>query len=63
MIGKKTPNVTLKTRVRDDSIGGDNPYRWEMVKTNDLFAGKACDPVFAAGRIYAHLLDLSASRF
>lgn len=40
MIGKKTPNVTLKTRVRDESIGGDNPFRWEMVETNDLFAGK-----------------------
>ena len=40
MIGKKTPNVTLKTRVRDESVGGDNPYRWEMVDTDDLFKGK-----------------------
>ncbi|MBO6781998.1 MAG: peroxiredoxin [Alphaproteobacteria bacterium] len=40
MIGKKTPNVTLKTRVRDESVGGDNPYRWEMVETDDLFDGK-----------------------
>lgn len=40
MIGRKTPNVTLKTRVRDESIGGDNPYRWEMVQTEDLFKGK-----------------------
>jgi len=34
------PSVTFKTRVRDDSIGGDNPYRWEDVTTWDLFAGK-----------------------
>jgi len=40
MIGRKTPNVTLKTRIRDESIGGDNPYRWEMVQTDDLFKGK-----------------------
>jgi len=34
------PSVTFKTRVRDDLIGGDNPYRWEDVTTWDLFAGK-----------------------
>ena len=34
------PSVVFKTRVRDDSIGGDNPYRWEDVNTFDLFAGK-----------------------
>ena len=40
MIGKKVPDVTLKTRVRDESVGGDNPYRWEMVRAGDLFEGK-----------------------
>ncbi len=40
MIGRKTPNVTLKTRVRDEAVGGDNPYHWEMVETDDLFKGK-----------------------
>ena len=34
------PSVTFKTRVRDDSIEGDNPYRWEDVTTWDLFASK-----------------------
>ena len=34
------PSVTFKTRIRDDSIEGDNPYRWEDVTTWDLFAGK-----------------------
>ena len=34
------PNVTFKTRVRDESIGGDNPYRWEDVESAELFANK-----------------------
>jgi len=34
------PSVVFKTRVRDDSIEGPNPYRWEDVSTWDLFAGK-----------------------
>jgi peroxiredoxin len=34
------PNVVFKTRVRDESIGGANPYRWQDVTTQDIFAGK-----------------------
>jgi peroxiredoxin len=34
------PDVTFKTRVRDESIGGDNPFRWEDKTTRDIFAGK-----------------------
>jgi len=40
MIGRTVPNVTLKTRVRDESVGGPNPFRWQDVHTGDLFAGK-----------------------
>jgi peroxiredoxin len=36
----QVPEVTFHTRVRDESIGGSNPYRWQDVTTNDLFAGK-----------------------
>ena len=36
----KVPHVVFKTRVRDESIGGDNPYRWEDKTTADYFAGK-----------------------
>ena len=36
--GKKVPqNVVFKTRVRDESIGGPNPYRWDEVKSGSLF--------------------------
>jgi peroxiredoxin len=40
MIGRTVPNVTLKTRVRDESVGGPNPFRWQDVHTGELFAGK-----------------------
>ena len=34
------PAVVFKTRVRDDSIEGPNPFRWEDKSTYDYFAGK-----------------------
>ena len=34
------PEMVFKTRVRDESIGGDNPYRWQDVSTDELFGGK-----------------------
>lgn len=34
------PNVTFKTRVRDESLGGDNPFRWQDVTTDDIFKNK-----------------------
>ncbi|MDB9374871.1 peroxiredoxin [Nodularia sphaerocarpa] len=37
---EKVPNVVFKTRVRDESIGGPNPFRWEDRTTQDVFAGK-----------------------
>lgn len=36
----RVPNVTFKTRVRDESIGGSNPYRWQNMTTDDYFKGK-----------------------
>lgn len=39
-VGYKLPDVTFKTRVRDESIGGSNPYRWQDVTTADYFGGK-----------------------
>ena len=39
-IGHKLPNVTFRTRVRDESVGGSNPYRWQDRTTDDYFKGK-----------------------
>ncbi|MGB3138908.1 MAG: redoxin family protein, partial [Nodosilinea sp.] len=36
----QVPEVTFKTRVRDEAVGGSNPFRWEDLTTSDLFAGK-----------------------
>jgi peroxiredoxin len=38
MIGQTVPDICLKTRVRDDSIDGPNPFRWQDTQTGDLFA-------------------------
>lgn len=40
MIRKTVPNTTFHTRVRDESIGGDNPYRWQEVNSDAYFKGK-----------------------
>lgn len=37
---EQVPDVTFKTRVRDESIGGDNPFRWQDRTTADIFGGK-----------------------
>ena len=46
MLGREVPDVTLKTRVRDESVGGPNPFRWQDRQTGDLF-GKGRVVVFA----------------
>lgn len=38
MLGRTIPSVTFKTRVRDASIGGDNPFRWQDVTSEEIFA-------------------------
>lgn len=38
--GSKLPQVTFHTRVRDESVGGPNPFRWQDVTTDDYFKGK-----------------------
>jgi peroxiredoxin len=40
MLDRPIPDVILKTRVRDETIGGDNPFRWQDFKVRDEFAGK-----------------------
>jgi len=36
----RVPEVTFHTRIRDITVEGPNPYRWEDVTTADYFAGK-----------------------
>ena len=39
-VGTNVPDVTFRIRVRDETVGGDNPFRWEDKTTADFFAGK-----------------------
>ena len=34
------PSVVFKTRVRDESVPGPNPFRWQDVTTEEIFKGK-----------------------
>lgn len=40
MIATRVPDVVFKCRVRDESVDGPNPFRWQDTTTADLFAGK-----------------------
>lgn len=37
---QQVPQITFKTRVRDESVEGSNPFSWQDVTSNDIFAGK-----------------------
>jgi peroxiredoxin len=36
----RVPSVTFKTRVRDESVPGPNPFRWQDLTSDDIFQGK-----------------------
>jgi len=38
---KNVPQVVFKTRVRDESVDDENPFRWQDMSTDDIFAGKS----------------------
>lgn len=40
MLNRQIPAVTLKTRVRDETLDGPNPFRWQDLDIRDEFAGK-----------------------
>ncbi len=37
---ERVPDVVFKTRVRDESVGGPNPFRWQDLTTQEIFGGK-----------------------
>ena len=36
MINRTIPDVNLKTRVRDESVGGPNPFRWQDFEVREV---------------------------
>ncbi|MDA0997080.1 MAG: peroxiredoxin [Proteobacteria bacterium] len=37
---KRVPDVIFKTRVRNDALGGPNPFEWKDLSSAEIFAGK-----------------------
>src|SRR5512133_3926744 len=40
MLGRAVPDVIFKTRVRDESIQGENPFRWADLRSAEVFRDK-----------------------
>ena len=40
MEGHKVPDVTFKTRVRDEKVEGENPFKWQDMSTSEIFDNK-----------------------
>ncbi|WP_373541706.1 peroxiredoxin [Chamaesiphon sp.] len=40
VVNQQVPDVVFKTRVRDESVEGPNPFKWQDTTTQDIFAGK-----------------------
>jgi peroxiredoxin len=40
MLNRRVPEVTFKTRVRDEAVGGENPFRWQDVTSAEIFDGR-----------------------
>ncbi len=40
MTPTRVPDVLFKTRVRDESVEGPNPFRWQDLTTKEIFDGK-----------------------
>jgi peroxiredoxin len=40
MSPQTVPEIVFHTRVRNDALGGPNPFEWKDVSTAELFAGK-----------------------
>ncbi|WP_027155270.1 peroxiredoxin [Mesorhizobium sp. WSM2561] len=39
-VNKRIPFATFRIRIRDESIGGPNPFRWDDKTSDDYFRGK-----------------------
>lgn len=37
---QQVPSVTFQTRVRNDALGGPNPFEWKELTSDEIFKGK-----------------------
>ena len=40
LVSTHVPEITFKTRIRDESVGGENPFVWKDVTSAEIFDGK-----------------------
>jgi peroxiredoxin len=40
MINNQVPDVTFKTRIRNEALEGDNPFEWKDLTSAEIFDGK-----------------------
>ena len=40
MLPSKVPEVVFHTRVRNDALGGPNPFEWKDTTSSEIFGGK-----------------------
>lgn len=40
MLNNRVPDVVFKTRVRNEELGGDNPFEWKDLSSDEIFTGK-----------------------
>ncbi len=40
MTPQRVPDAVFHTRVRNDALGGPNPFEWRQVTSDDIFAGQ-----------------------
>ena len=63
--GVVLPQVTFPTRVRNDELGGDNPFEWRQVsRPSFLFGGKDLKKrggVLTVERIHSDMFDISVA--
>ncbi|MBK7357596.1 peroxiredoxin [Propionivibrio sp.] len=57
------PNVTFKTRVRNDALGGPNPFEWKDLSSDNIFKGRNVVVFSLARRIHPDLLDVHLPRY
>jgi thioredoxin-dependent peroxiredoxin len=40
MTPTRIPDVTFHIRVRNEALGGSNPFEWKSITSSDIFSGK-----------------------
>ncbi|PHP68633.1 peroxiredoxin [Zhengella mangrovi] len=40
MIGHQVPDAVFHTRLRNEALGGANPYKWKQLTSRDVFGGR-----------------------